>query len=401
MATGNDHRWVVAFAGARDSYQVPIALHEFGLLQTLVTDFYAPLDRGVFTRASRLLPSSLRTKIARRFDPALPSKFIESHLDYAIKNWWEPESWTDRVGSLGEQAGRVAARQNCSILAYAHVATTAFSTAGTGTRVLMQMQAHPAAVKAALLDDNLLPEFQDQIRNEVNWPQPMFERFSREPNFADLCIAASSYTRKTLIENGVSTDRISVIPYGVDLDFFCPTDFGEHKFSVLFVGQLCRQKGLHYLLEAWRRLALSNAELRIVGLPRDESVITRYAQVARFLGPLNWLDLREEYRRSDLVCLPSLSDGFGQVVLEALACGTPVLTTSSCGASDLIAHEHNGFVIPAADLEALIDTLAFASHHRDSLREMRTSARSIAQEYPWTRFRRSLVEKLRSITADA
>ena len=401
MAAANDHRWVVAFAGARDSYQLPIALHEAGLLHTLVTDFYAPLDRGILASVSRLLPSSLHTKIARRFDPALPSKFVESHVGYALKNWWDPESWMDRVGSLGEQAGRIAARHDCSVLAYAHVATPAFSAASAGRRVLMQMQPHAASVKAALVADRFLPEFQDRIRNEIHWPNEVFERFSREPELADLCIAASSYTRRTLIENGLSSDRVSVIAYGVDLEFFCPADFQQQeKFSVLFVGQLCRQKGLHYLLEAWRRLALANAELRIVGLPCDNPVISRYAQTARFLGSLNWLELREEFRRADLLCLPSLSDGFGQVVLESLACGTPVLTTASCGASDLIVHEHNGFVVPAANLDALIATLTLASHHRDRLREMRASARATAEKYPWGRFRRSLVETLRSITGN-
>ena len=265
----------------------------------------------------------------------------------------------------------------------------------------MQMQPHPASVKAALVADRFLPEFQDRIRNEVHWPNEVLERFSREPHLADLCIAASSYTRRTLIENGLSSDRVSVIPYGVDLEFFCAADFQQQeKFSVLFVGQLCRQKGLHYLLEAWRRLALPNAELRIVGRRPDNAVISRYAQAARFLGPLDWLELCEEYRRADLLCLPSLSEGFGQVILEALACGTPVLTTNSCGASDLIVHEQNGFVIPAANLDALIATLRSASQHRDRLREMRAAARATAEQYPWTRFRRSLVKTLRSITAD-
>ena len=399
MATANDHRWVVAFAGARDSYQVPIALHESGLLQTLVTDFYAPLDRDVFARASRFLSSSFRTKIARRFDSALPSKLVESHFEYALKNWWDPESWMDRVGSLGEPAGQLAARYDCSILAYAHVATTAFSVAGARARVLMQMQPHPATVKNALVSDRFLPEFKDQVRNEIKWPKEMFERFSREPQLADLCIVASNYTRKTLLENGIGADRVSVIPYGVDLEFFSPAGSQREQLSVLFVGQLCRQKGLHYLLEAWRRLALRNAELRIVGLPCDKAVISRYAQAARFLGRLNWIELREEYRRADLLCLPSLSENSGQVVIEALACGTPVLTTTSCGASDMIVQEQNGFVVPAADLDALISALTSASQHRDRLREMRRSARATAEQYPWTRFRQSIVERLRLLTA--
>ena len=399
MATANDHRWVVAFAGARDSYQVPIALHESGLLQTLVTDFYAPLDRPLPAAVAEMLPSLVRSKLRRRFDPALPSRLVESHSAYALKNWWEPDGWMHRVGSLGERAGQIAAKERCSIVSYAHLATSAFAAVGSGRKVLIQMQPHPTAVRTALQSDKFLPEFQDQIRNELDWPQEIFDTFSREPHLADLCIVASKYTRETLVENGVSAERISVIPYGVDLEFFCPADTQAGKFSVLFVGQLCRQKGLHYLLEVWRRLKLTCAELRIVGnFPSNRNAISRYESEANFLGPLQWNELREEYRRTDLLCLPSLSDGFGQVILEAMACGTPVLTTTSCGASDLIRHGENGLVIPPADLDSLMSSLEWGSKNRDKLREMGLAARATAAHHPWATFRKNIVEQLRSLT---
>src|SRR2546423_1769686 len=174
MPSANDERWVVAFAGARDSYQVPTALHDSGLLQ---------------------------------------------------------------------------------------------------------MQPYPAGLKAALKSDELMREFQDQIRNEATWPPEVFHKYSREPQLADACIVASSYTRKTLVENGVAPDRIFTIPYGVDLEFFSPVERQSEKFSVLFVGQLCRQKGLHYLLEAWRHLRPLNAELRIVGHPLKSEIAAEYASI--------------------------------------------------------------------------------------------------------------------------
>jgi len=401
MATAND-QWVVVSAGARDSYNIPIALHEAGLLRRLVTDFYLSLDRPSMAVATRMLPSGIRSKISRRFDPALPSAFVQSQLNYAIRNWWKPNDWMRRVGSLGERAGRIAAGERCSIFAYAHVATSAFAAGDVATKVLMQMQPHPAAVKAALLSDEFLPEFQDQIRNELDWPQDIFDTFSREPTLADLCIVASSYTRKTLMENGVRSDRISVVPYGVDLEFFCPATSQSDKLSVLFVGQLCRQKGSHYLLEAWRRLKLPNAELRVVGrFPTNSRILSAYKSYVRFLGPLDWKALREEHRRAHLLCLPSLSDGFGQVILEALACGTPALTTDSCGASDLIQHGENGFVIPAANLESLIASLEWASQNPEKLRQMRSPARATAEEYSWTKFRKNIVAKLQSLTAQS
>lgn len=76
-----------------------------------------------------------------------------------------------------------------------------------------------------------------------------------------------------------------------------------------------------------------------------------HASNVEFLGRLDWTALREEYRRADLLCLPSLSDGFGLVVLEAMACGTPALITRSTGAADIIEEGCNGFVIPPSDLE--------------------------------------------------
>jgi hypothetical protein len=71
-ATENPHSilvnsWVAVFAGARDGYQVPIALQEAGLLKTLVTDFYSPLDRRFVRNAVRLLPSSFQSKLSSAF----------------------------------------------------------------------------------------------------------------------------------------------------------------------------------------------------------------------------------------------------------------------------------------------------------------------------------------------
>jgi glycosyltransferase involved in cell wall biosynthesis len=392
--------WVAVFAGARDAYQVPIALQEAGLLKTFVTDFYSPLDRPFLRNVLRLLPSSFQSKLTRRFSLALPSHIVQSHPLYSLKTWRNPQSWTEHVSSLGEAAGRIAAEHGCGLLAYSHVATSAFAQAPRTTKVLFQMQPHPASVRKALTSDKLVPEFKDDAHDERNWPSETFAAYVREPLLADLCIVTSSYTRQTLIENGVAANRIALVPYGVDLEFFTPIQESRSKFTVLFVGHLVRQKGLHYLLEAWRRLKLSNAELRIVGgLGSSHKWLSAYCGDATFLGTLEKDALRREYRQADLLCLPSLSDGFGLVVLESLACGTPVLTTTTCGASDLIRDSANGFVIPSSDLTTLMARLEWAARNRALLREMRSAARKTAELCPWNKFRRRLISALQSITA--
>jgi len=385
----------VVGAGARDGYQVPIALHEAGLLERFFTDFYAPLDRIAI---GRLIPSAIQKRMQRRFAPELPSREVETRLLYTLRARRSASAWMRYSHLLGDCVGQAAQQSGCGIVAYSHVATRAFGNAGDAPKVLLQIQAHPVSVRAALASDSLRPDVTDGAFNELTWSREAFEMYCREPLLADLCVVASTYTRGTLVENGVKPERIRVIPYGVDLDFFHPAQSVNNKFKVLFAGQIARQKGLHYLLEAWRRLRLPNSELRVVGRVSSEnrSFVREYGREAMFLGALDREQLRLEYQQADLFCLPSLSDGFGHVVLEALASGTPALVTESCGASDVIAPGQNGFVLPAAHVDALGEKLEWAFQHRDEVARMRFAARNSAERYPWSRFRGALVQVLQS-----
>lgn len=390
-------RWIVVGAGARDDYQVPIALHETGLLERFFTDFYAPLDR---IGLGRFIPSAIRERLQRRFVPELPSREVETNLLYVFRTCRNAFAWLRYSHLLGDRAGQAAQKGGCGIIAYSHVATSAFGNAGDAPKVLLQIQPHPVSVRAALANDSLRADLIDGTSNERTWPRRVLEIYSREPSLADLCIVASAYTRKTLIDNGVDPERIRVIPYGVELDFFRPAQRAKDKFRVMFAGQIARQKGLHYLLEAWRRLKLPDSELRIAGGVSSENhaFVREYGCEAMFLGALNREQLRLEYQQADLLCLPSLSDGFGHVVLEAMACRTPALVTHTCGACDLISSGQNGFVIAPADLDALSEKLEWAFHHRDEMAGMRFAARNTAEGYPWSRFRGALIEALQSFS---
>jgi glycosyltransferase involved in cell wall biosynthesis len=310
----------------------------------------------------------------------------------------QPQNWARIAPLLGEHAAELAERTHSGLFAYSHVASPAFARSPNTQKLLFQVQPHPATVRRTLAADRL--EFHDGKVDERFWPESQFETYSREPRLADLCIVPSSYCKATLRENGVDPERIAVIPYGVDLDFFMPSAVPRaagQKFTVLFVGQPIRQKGIHYLLQAWKCLQLPDSELRITGDFAEASGLREHLAGTVFLGRLNWNELREEYRRADLLCMPSLTESFGHVMLEALACGTPVLATDACGAPDVIHHDRDGFVTPAGKLEALRATLASAARNRDQLHSMRPAARSKAEQYPWSRFRKHLVEVLRAI----
>lgn len=368
------------------------------MLRTFVTDLYTPLDRLSGRWACSILPGGIASKLKRRYSTELPSRSVQSCPRAFLKNA-RHNGWMECNEIIGQAAGELAANSHCDILSYAHLATSAFRAAKSATKVLMQMQPHPVSVRNALQRDQLLPDLREtETMNELRWPQPVFETLCREPLLADRCILASRYVRQTLVENGVGAEIINVVSYGVDLDFFTPHAPKMGAFRVLFVGQPLRQKGLHYLLEAWSRLNLAEAELRIVARnDRKNPILRRYSGRFTFCEDLDWISLRAEYRQADLLCLPSLSEGFGLVTLESLACGTPVMASDGAGSFELLEDGKDGFVIPAADLLALMAALESAYLDRRRLREMRVAARRKAERFPWSRFREGIRQAVTNV----
>jgi glycosyltransferase involved in cell wall biosynthesis len=95
--------------------------------------------------------------------------------------------------------------------------------------------------------------------------------------------------------------------------------------------------------------------------------------------------------------MPSLVEGYGLVYLEALACGLPVIATRNTGAADMVQDGREGFIVPIQDVEALAEKLEWAYRNRAALTEMRTSARRLAEQYSWLRFRRGLVKVIEEV----
>ncbi len=164
--------------------------------------------------------------------------------------------------------------------------------------------------------------------------------------------------------------KLHVIYNGVDLEKFHPRLRDEHRLVIrekvgvgrtvpviLFVGSGYERKGVATLLEALTRMATREAEAWIVGRDKDRPY---YEQLTRDLGieqRVHFLgaqaDVRPYYGSADIFCLPTLYDPFPNAALEALACGLPVVTTTTCGAAELIKPGKNGLICTARDATML------------------------------------------------
>ena len=391
-------KWVVTFAGSRDHYQVPIALAEAGRLEAFVTDFYSPLNRPVWRSA----PSWMQRRLARRYAEGLPSQLVQRTWSAVIANQLRGGHPGDHI--LGKYAGKRAREHGAALLSYSYYGFHAFR-AFAGERrpkVLFQVHPHPASVRRLLSEElehgsgskeSLLAE------HELRLSKERYEQLAQESLMADYCIVASQYTRRTLLENGVSPDRVFVMPYGIDVEAdSLPAPRPSNLFRVLFVGQKIHRKGLSYLLEAWSRLKLPNAELVVAGRGnQDRELLRQYAGTFRDVHNASQADLDALYRQADLFCMPSLVEGFGLVYLEALARGLPIMGTLNTGAADLITHGQEGFIVPVRDSEAIARHLEWSYRHRATLRDMRVAAFALAKQHSWQRFRHTCIQLISRI----
>ena len=220
--------------------------------------------------------------------------------------------------------------------------------------------------------------------------RPLQPRIAQERQLADVLLAPSDYVVSCLTEAGIDASRIVKIPYGVDQATFRrdASPRVDRMFRVVFVGRIGRRKGVEYLLEAWRRLALPQAELLLVGEADEQGrwLLERYAGIYRHLGPRPRYEVHRFLQQSDVFVLPSLSEGSALVTYEAMASELPIITTPNSGS---VARDGvDGFLVPAGDADAIGERLALL-HAQPALRQaMGARGRQlIEQAYTWRHYR--------------
>ncbi len=215
----------------------------------------------------------------------------------------------------------------------------------------------------------------------------------REMELADLVLAPSSFVVRTILDHQPAK-RVALAPYGVDTQAWSPIGAKRHtgELTFLFAGQLSIRKGIPLLLQAWQAAGLRDARLDLVGAWHlSQSKLAALPQGVRWSPPCDSEALRERYRAADVFVCPSFFEGRALVLLEAMACGLPVIATEAAGAADVL-HVENGKLITTGDLDALVDSLRWFDRHRDELPAMGRAARRIAEDCTWQRYRQCVTE---------
>ncbi len=209
----------------------------------------------------------------------------------------------------------------------------------------------------------------------------------------DLIYVNSEGYRRAWIDRGIAAGKLRILPRGLDTTLFGPQRrdpaFWEKygvkrgKLVLLYVGRVSKEKDLDVIVQAWSKLRGGNLALAFVGDGPYLKELRERAPDAAFTGYLAGVELATAFASSDVFVFPSTTDTFGNVVLEAMACGLPNVVSDQGGPKDLVTHGVNGFVTRALDAEDFRRHVEKITGDPALLASMRKAAIESVQDRDW------------------
>jgi glycosyltransferase involved in cell wall biosynthesis len=206
-------------------------------------------------------------------------------------------------------------------------------------------------------------------------------------------IAISSHVRD-LYKKLIDEKKISVIPFGIDTELFKPIQIKEKReeCSILYAGSLYRLKGLQHLIYALAEIRKQGlkAKLTIVGEGQQKHELVALAEKLGikthvfFEGFVPYANMPKYYQQCDIFCFPTLGEPFGKAMIEAMACGKPVIASAIGGSTEIIRDGVNGVLFSPADSEALSTKMGWLLTDPKTRLRMGSKARqAVVERFSW------------------
>ena len=206
--------------------------------------------------------------------------------------------------------------------------------------------------------------------------------------------APSKSTADELVEKGILPDRIRLMERGIDITLFHPSKrngffkkhfrIDDHVVKLLYVGRVSREKNLHILVEAFKRLSREQGDVHLIivgeGPYLEEMKRELSGKPVTFTGYLSGEELAAAYASSNIFVFPSTTDTFGNVVLEAQASGIPVIVTDQGGPQENIIPLRTGFIVRGNDSESFLQSIRLLANDAKMAGRMGRSARKYMEE---------------------
>ena len=219
----------------------------------------------------------------------------------------------------------------------------------------------------------------------------------QELALSDIIFVASSFTKKTLEEYSGNLPEIKVIPYGFpevkQKKEYKP--LANRKLKVLFIGGLSQRKGLSYLFDAVDGMQ-NEVELTIVGhkAVANCNALNLALEKHKWIPSLSHDQVLACMREHDVFVFPSLFEGFGLVITEAMSQGVPVITTDRTAGPDIIKDGEDGWIVPSGSSIAIKEVFTKIIETPEIIEQFGVAAQQKAQTRPWSVYGQEMAEAL-------
>ena len=241
----------------------------------------------------------------------------------------------------------------------------------------------------------LMHLFRKSIFSEVSFPFASYVYLTeslipwcyKKNNFAVL----SPSTKQDVINMGIKSEKIVVIPPGVDLDYFKPNYLIKEPNLIVHTGRLKKYKSVDHLLLATRQLSQKRKDFKIViigdgdDLPRLKD-LTKKLELEKYVTFTGYISEQEKlnyYQKATVLVENSIKEGWGMIVIEANACGTPVVAARSPGLRDAVLDQKTGFLYDYGNIEQLAQKIELLLDDKNLNRKMGEAGIEWAKNFSW------------------
>ena len=405
-------KFTVSHAGKQHSYHLAFALKQLGKLEGFYTSSY--VESAIL---QKMIAQSGNPFFARRYKEGLASPYVHSHWNFEFREMWMRKLQgkslavqnqvykrdTDFDLMIAAKIPSIASSHFWGFQGSCHASLKAAKQADK-IAVCELATAHVVQAKKILAEEaRLQPDWADSIDN-LYFPPEYEKRLEEEPFLADHVIAASKFTEWTLKETGIDPAKISVLPLGFEADKIpfqlSANGFSKRPLRLLFAGTVTQRKGISYLLDAMETLPESvEVELHIIGgIQGSGNAFSKRKHLYCHYPAVSQQEMFQKYQEFDALILPTVFEGFGLVIVEALAAGIPVITTPHSMGPDVISEGKNGWIIPIRDSVAIANAMVqLRDKSDDEFAQMKLFSRSSALEFTWERYSQNLAEVTKSL----
>lgn len=220
-----------------------------------------------------------------------------------------------------------------------------------------------------------------------------------ELELANHVIVASTFTKESLNLYPKPLNNITVIPYGFPAvnDEIVIINYNNKPLKILFVGGLTQRKGIAEVFEVANHFG-KLVKLTVIG----RKTTNECKELNTNLNKHQWIpslphhEILEQMQQHDVLLFPSLFEGFGMVISEAMAQGLPVITTNHTAGRDFIIHGKNGWLVEPGNLNAMVPIIENIIDKPELLEQIKLNAKATAMQRPWSKYALEIAEFTKS-----